>query len=61
MDRWIDGIYIYSVGKPAVLSLTTKPITPMMRKPIPTAWEILMNSRLSATEERVENVFRQRP
>ena len=35
-----------------ILSLIMYPIAPMMRKPIPTAWEILMNSRRSAVRGR---------
>lgn len=31
-----------------ILSLTTYPITPMIKKPIPTAWEMRRNSRRSA-------------
>jgi hypothetical protein len=31
-----------------ILSLTMYPMKPMIRKPVPTAWLILMNSRLSA-------------
>lgn len=31
-----------------ILNLTTYPIAPMTTKPTPTAWDILMNSRLSA-------------
>lgn len=34
-----------------VPSLTTKPMKPITTKPTPTAWEILMNSRLSAGRE----------
>lgn len=30
------------------INLTAKPMTPMIKKPTPTAWLILMNSRLSA-------------
>jgi len=34
-----------------LLNLTTYPMTPMTRNPMPTAWLILMNSRLSAMRE----------
>lgn len=35
-----------------LLNLTMYPITPIIRKPMPTAWLMRRNSRLSATESR---------
>jgi hypothetical protein len=40
--------YAQSRGRKYSLSLTMYPITPMIKKPMPTAWEMRRNSRLSA-------------
>lgn len=45
---WLADVHSIEGKEKAILSLTTKPTAPMIRKPTPTAWQIFKNSFRSA-------------